>query len=83
MLSQAPLLWNSFRSNIYTGLNLEELIQLGLYIKDIPSNSISTGVLDYTYASPFTTSQGAQVLIPNRTRIATLMQEVFGPDYNQ
>jgi LCP family protein required for cell wall assembly len=83
MLTQAPLLWNSFRSNIYTGLNLEELIQLGLYIKDVPSDSISTGVLDYTYASPFTTSQGAQVLIPNRTRIATLMQEVFGEDYNQ
>jgi len=32
---------------------------------------------------PYTTSSGAQVLIPIRASIGNLMLDVFGPDYAQ
>ncbi|MBC8100333.1 MAG: LCP family protein [Armatimonadetes bacterium] len=83
LLAQAPLIWESLRANVYTGLRLEELVQVGLYLKDVPSSSIKTGVIDYNYAVPYTTASGAQVLLPNRSKIGTLMAEVFGADYAQ
>jgi LCP family protein required for cell wall assembly len=81
MLTQAPLIWDSMQDNVYTGLTLDQLVQIGLYVKDISLDSIKRDVIDYQYASPMTTSGGAQVLLPNYTRIATLMAEVFGADY--
>lgn len=83
LLTQAPLIWDSLRENVYTGMSLDELVEIGLYIKDVPNENIRTGVIDYKYTSATTTTGGAQVLIPNRQRIATLMAEVFGADYMQ
>ncbi len=83
LVPQMSTIWDSVRANVYTGVPLDQLIPIGLYLKDVPSENIRTGVIDYRYSVPFTTAQGAQVLLPNRERIATLMQEVFGPDYNQ
>lgn len=83
LIAQSPVLWASWRDNVYTGLSLEQLLQLGLYIKDIPSENIHTGVIDYTYLQSYTTDSGAQVLIPNRALLGQLMTEVFGANYTQ
>jgi polyisoprenyl-teichoic acid--peptidoglycan teichoic acid transferase len=83
MLTQAPLIWDSLRDNVYTGLTLDQLVQIGLYIKDVPNENIRKDVIDYKYAVPFTTPGGAQVLLPNNAKIAVLMAEVFGADYVQ
>jgi polyisoprenyl-teichoic acid--peptidoglycan teichoic acid transferase len=83
LLPQMPTIWDSVRANVYTGLPLDQIVPIGLYLKDVPQENITTGVIDYKYSVPFTTAQGAQVLLPNRERIATLMNEIFGPDYNQ
>lgn len=83
LLAQSPTLWNSMQDNIYTGLSFEQIIQLALYIKDIPRTNIKTGVVDFHYLQSWSTPQGASVLIPNNARLPELMTEVFGADYNQ
>jgi LCP family protein required for cell wall assembly len=83
LIGQAPALWQSLSNNVYTGLTFEQLIQLGLYVKDIPSENITMGVIGFEYLLPYTTPDGASVLIPNRARLGELMLEVFGPTYTQ
>ncbi|HEX2620748.1 MAG TPA: LCP family protein, partial [Phototrophicaceae bacterium] len=83
LLTQAPAIWDSLHNNVYTGLPLDQLVQIGLYLKDVPGSNIHSGVIDYNYAVPFTTSSGAQVLLPNRDKIATLMASLFGANYSQ
>lgn len=83
LIAQAPFLWQSFSDNVYTGLSLEQIIQLGLYVKDIPRENINTGVIDFSYLQGYTTPSGAQVLIPNQARLGSLMTDVFGAGYNQ
>lgn len=83
LLIQAPALWNTMSDNVYTGLSLEQVIQLGLYSKDIDLNNIKTGVIDFSYLQTYTTESGASVLIPNRARLGSLMTNVFGSNYSQ
>lgn len=83
LLIQAPSLWNTMSDNVYTGLSLEQVIQLGLYAKDIDMSNIKTGVIDFSYLQSYTTESGASVLIPNRARLGGLMTEVFGANYSQ
>jgi len=83
LILQAPALWQAWQEHVYTRLTLEQVIQLGLYAKDIPAESIKTGVMDYYYLQPYTTPDGQAVLIPNRSRMPQLMIDVFGQNYNQ
>jgi polyisoprenyl-teichoic acid--peptidoglycan teichoic acid transferase len=83
LLVQAPAIWNTMSDNVYTGLSLEQVIQLGLYSKDIDLGNIKTGVIDFSYLQSYTTESGASVLIPNRARLGSLMTEVFGANYSQ
>lgn len=73
-------LWESMSNNLRSDLTFDQLVQLGLYLKDIPPGSIHHGVLDYKYATPITW-QGMSVLVPNRASIGPLLVDVFGPTY--
>lgn len=83
LIVQAPSLFNDYQENVATGLTIDQIIQLTLYLRDIPSENIKTGVIDQRYVSGYETSSGAQVLIPNRARLGSLMTEVFGQNYNR
>lgn len=83
LIVQSPSLWGQLSQNISTGLSLDQLIQLAWYLKDIPGGNIKTGVIDERYSIFYTTSQGASVLIPDRSRLGNLMVEVFGENYSQ
>ncbi len=83
LIVQSPTLYDQWQDNVSTGLTLDQMIQITLYLKDIPSENITTGVIDQRYIANYQTSSGAQVLIPNRNRLGSLMVEVFGPNYNQ
>lgn len=83
LLANAPTIWSSLSANVYTDMSLEQLVQVALYVKDVPFDQIKRGVIDYRYLSSYTTAQGASVLIPNRARLGTLMAEVFGPTYSE
>ena len=82
-IGQVPLLWQSWEDNVYTGLSLEQLIQLGLFAKDIPRENITMDVMSFEYLQGYTTASGAQVLIPNRNQLGNLMVHVFGADYSK
>ncbi len=83
LVAQAPTLWDSWQDNVYTGLSFEQMIQLGLYVKDVPRENITMDVVNYQYLQSYTTQSGASVLIPNRSRLGGLMVEVFGNTYAQ
>ena len=83
LVGQAPAIWNSLQGKLYTGLSFEQVIQLGLYVKDIPLENIKLGVIGYEYLIPYTTGEGASVLVPNRASLGTLMVDVFGASYTQ
>ncbi len=83
LVLRSPELWTMLQDKLYTGLTLEQVIQLGLYVKDIPAENIIMGVISYEYLIPYTTSDGASVLIPNRSKLGSLMVNTFGADYTQ
>ena len=83
MVARAPALWSSWQDNVYTGLTLEQVMQLGLFVQAIPAENITTGVIDYQYLQEYTTTSGVQVLVPDRARLGNLMNDVFGVTYNQ
>ncbi len=83
LLLRSPEMWANLSDNLYTGLSLEQIIQLALYVKDIPTENIRMGVIGYEYLQGYTTGDGASVLIPNRARLGNLMVDVFGETYSQ
>lgn len=83
LIAQAPRLYASLSQNVYTSLSLEEIIQLVLYLKDVPADRFHTGVVDANYVSDHLTPDGAAVLVPRRAQLASLLSDVFGPNYNQ
>jgi len=83
LVFEAPSLYGNFDDNVLTSLDLDQMIELAWYLKDVPGDKIQTGVIDYSMLQPYTTSSGAQVLIPIRASIGNLMLDVFGPDYAQ
>jgi LCP family protein required for cell wall assembly len=83
MIIQAPSLYGSLKENVYTGLTVDQMIQLAWYLKDIPEENIRTGVIDSEYTIGWQTSSGAQVEIPDRARIGQLMVNVFGANYSE
>ncbi|TVR18575.1 MAG: LytR family transcriptional regulator [Anaerolineaceae bacterium] len=83
LIVQAPVLFNSLSDNITTGLSLTEMIQLAWFVKDVPRENITTGVIDYRYVQNFTTERGEQVLLPVRSRLGGLLVETFGANYSE
>ncbi|MFZ4828822.1 MAG: LCP family protein [Phototrophicaceae bacterium] len=83
LIIQSPTLYLQFQESFISGLSLDQLIQLTLYVKDIPKENIYTGVIDQRYVSNYMTPEGAAVLIPNRSALPSLMIEVFGENYSQ
>jgi LCP family protein required for cell wall assembly len=83
LIGQAPAIWQSLANNVYTGLTFEQIIQLALYVKDIPAENIRMGVINFDYLIPYTTPDGASVLVPNRAALGSLMVQVFGASYTQ
>lgn len=82
-IAQSPSLLASLSEDVYTSLSLDQMIQLAVYLRDIPVENIHTGVIDANYISDYTTDDGAQVLIPLRDRLASLLAEVFGATYGE
>lgn len=83
LILQAPQLWATLSDNLYTGLELGQVIQLALFVKDIDLDKIATGVMDYNYVEDYTTEDGLFALIPSQGQLGFLMRRVFGNTYNQ
>ncbi len=79
LLAQAPLLWQTFQNNVRTDMTLDEALQLGLLVKEIPDSSIYTAVIDYNYVYNEVTPDGRAVLVPIRENIRQLRDQLFTP----
>ena len=77
LLAQAPSLYQSLNSNVKTNLTLDQIIQLGLLVKDIPLSSVRHEVIDYHYVQDYTTPDGRQVLLPYWDQIRDLRDSIF------
>jgi LCP family protein required for cell wall assembly len=83
LLLQAPAIYANLKSGINTGLSFDQMIQLALWFADVPRENIRTGVVSWEYLIGYETPTGGSVLVPNRSRIGSLMVDVFGADYSQ
>ena len=83
MLSKLPQLYQAFGQTVTTNLELREIIALARIAREIPRENIHNYVIDESYTVPWRTPQGAEVLIPNREKIAKLIEQIFGPPEEQ
>ncbi|NDJ84326.1 MAG: LCP family protein [Chloroflexi bacterium] len=83
LATQALPIWNDLNEGIITGLSFDQIIKLALFAKDVPDENIHSAVVTWDYLEGYRTPGGAQVAIPNRYRLNSLMLEVFGEGYNQ
>ncbi|MBN1564188.1 MAG: LCP family protein [Anaerolineae bacterium] len=79
---QAYTLWSELREGINTGLSLEQILELAWWVKDIPSENYTNRVLGWEYVESINYNS-QDILVPIRAKLAPLMIEVFGPNYNQ
>lgn len=77
LIRQFPQVWQTVQTNVRTSLSEVEIIQLAILARDIPDDKIRNEVIDYRYVYNETTSDGRQVLVPNRTAIRALRDELF------
>lgn len=78
---KAPVLWSEMSSGIQTGLSLEQILQLAWWVKDIPRENYTRGVVDWEYVEA-RNWEGKDILVPVRWKLPDLMVEIFGPTYN-
>jgi LCP family protein required for cell wall assembly len=79
LVRRAPELWQTFQDNVRTNMTIDEALQLGLLVQDIPRDNIRTVVIDYNYVYNETTPDGRQVLVPVRDKIRVLRDDLFAP----
>ncbi len=79
LMLESPQLWQTFQNAVGSNMSLDEALQLALLMKDIPRDSISTAVINYEMAQPYTTPDGQQVLVPVRENIRGLRDQLFRP----
>ena len=65
-LAQAPQLWETFGDSFDTDLSLGQAAQLAQWVYGIDAGNVRSASLDATMVEPWTTPQGAQVLLPRR-----------------
>jgi polyisoprenyl-teichoic acid--peptidoglycan teichoic acid transferase len=80
LLPNMPTLLRSLSSAIDTDLSATQIVQLALYVKDnIPKERIAQAAIDERATQPWTTPQGASVLIPIRDKVRDLRETFYNP----
>ncbi len=79
-ITQIPALWENLTGNFSTNMSMEQMIQIGLLVQDIPRESMRFAVIDAESTIPSRSADGTQdILIPIQSDIATLIQDTFNP----
>ncbi len=82
LIAQMPALLSSLSTNLQTGLDVQQIVQLAFFARDIEAENITMRVMDFAYLQEYTTEEyQQQVLIPIVERLPVLMRETFGVDY--
>jgi LCP family protein required for cell wall assembly len=78
-LAQAPQLWDTFGDSFETDLSLGQAVQLAQWVYGIDAANVRSTCLDATMITPWTTPQGAQVLLPRRENIQQAILDLLTP----
>lgn len=82
LIAQAPALLSSLSANLQTGLDIQQIVQLAFFARDIEADNITMRVMNFEYLQEYTTEEyQQQVLIPIVERLPILLRETFGEDY--
>lgn len=83
LLGRLPGLLATLSNNVYTGLSLDEIIQLAVFARDIELDDINMQVMNFQYVQEYLTDEefAQQVLVPIEERLPSLLSETFGADY--
>lgn len=79
LLPEIPALWESAQANIRTNLSLNDMIGLARKAEEVPSENIRQGQITFEEVYLDTTPDGEQVLVPIRTDIRLLIEDLFRP----
>jgi hypothetical protein len=78
LLPNTPTLLRSLSNAIETDLSATQIVQLALYVKDnIPKERIVQAAIDERATQPWTTPEGASVLIPIRDKVRELREKLY------
>lgn len=77
MILKAPELVPLAQKMVATDFGPFDLIKLARLSSEIDRERVTNLVIDATYASPFVTSDGAEVLLPNRPAIQSAITQAF------
>lgn len=83
LLGRLPGLLATLNNNIYTGLSLDEIIQLAVFARDVELDDINMQVMNFQYVQEYLTDEEypQQVLLPIEERLPRLLSQTFGADY--
>ena len=82
LIGQVPTLLATLGDHLETGLELEQIVQLALLLKDVEFDNISMRVMDFEYLEEYVTEEyQQQVLVPRVERLPVLLSQTFGEDY--
>ncbi len=82
LAARLPGILASLGEHVQTGLDLEEVVQLALLVKDFDAANITMRVMDFSYLQEHVTEEyQQQVLLPIVERLPALLTETFGSDY--
>jgi LCP family protein required for cell wall assembly len=79
LLQNAPQILETLRDSISTNLSLPEMVQLILFVKDLPTDRINQVVVSPAAVRAWTTRQGASVLVPRPGRLPELAAQLYDP----
>ena len=81
LIAQAPSLLATLGEHVQTGLELEEILQLALLLKNIEFESINMRVMDFEYLEEYITEEyQQQVLVP---RVGGTAADSAGTDFRR
>jgi LCP family protein required for cell wall assembly len=75
-LIRAPKLWAEFGDTFETDLNLAEAVSLAYFVQGLDPDTVHTAHLNFRLTRAWTTSQGAQVLLPRTDDIQRVVLEL-------
>ncbi len=77
-IGKVPEVLNALGDSLQTDLTLPEILTLAKKWAAIPKQNIHTYRIDQTMATPYVTSGGADVLLPNREAIGAVVAQFLG-----
>ncbi len=77
LVAKAPALYAAIGSSIRTNMGLGQMIAVAQAAHGIPRENIRSATIDRSHTTPFVTTQGADVLLPDEEKVSALVAEVF------